>query len=151
VGEEEEFRGVIDLLRMKAILFDEGSLGADFHEEEIPEPLLKTAQAHRESLFEGLAELDDSFLEKYLAGEAIPLEEVQSLIRQGTLGAKLVPVLCGSAFKNKGIQQLLDAVVDYLPSPLDVPPIHGFNPENGLQEERSPANGLLFSAWRSKS
>ncbi len=146
VGEEEKFRGVIDLLRMKAILFDEGSLGADFHEEEIPEPLLKTAQAYRESLFEGLAELDDSFLEKYLAGGAIPLEEVQSLIRQGTLGAKLVPVLCGSAFKNKGIQQLLDAVVDYLPSPLDVPPIHGFNPENGLQEERSPANGAPLSA-----
>ncbi len=146
VGGEEEFRGVIDLLRMKAILFDEGSLGADFHEEKIPEALLKIAQAHRESLFEGLAELDDSFLEKYLAGEAIPLEEVQSLIRQGTLGAKLVPVLCGSAFKNKGIQQLLDAVVDYLPSPLDVPPIHGFNPENGLEEERSPANGAPLSA-----
>ena len=146
VGEEEKFRGIIDLLRMKAILFDEGSLGADFHEEEIPEPLVRIAQANHETLFEGLAELDDSFMEKYLAGEPIPSEEVQSLIRQGTLDAKIVPVLCGSAFKNKGIQQLLDAVVDYLPSPLDVPPIHGFNPENGLEEERSPANGAPLSA-----
>lgn len=146
VGEEEEFRGVIDLLKMKAILFDEGSLGAAFHEEEIPEPLVRIAQANHETLFEGLAELDDSFMEKYLAGESIPSEEVQSLIRQGTLDAKIVPVLCGSAFKNKGIQQLLDAVVDYLPSPLDVPPIRGFNPENGLEEERSPANGAPLSA-----
>jgi len=146
VGEEEKFRGIIDLLRMKAVLFDEGSLGADFHEEEIPEPLVRIAQANHETLFEGLAELDDSFMEKYLAGEPIPSEEVQSLIRQGTLDAKIVPVLCGSAFKNKGIQQLLDAVVDYLPSPLDVPPIHGFNPENGLEEERSPANGAPLSA-----
>jgi elongation factor G len=104
------------------------------------------AQTQRETLFEGLAELDDSFMEKYLTGNPISFEEVQSLIRQGTLSTKIVPVLCGSAFKNKGIQQLLDAVVDYLPSPLDVPPIRGLNPENGLEEERSPANGAPFSA-----
>ncbi|MBU1207557.1 MAG: elongation factor G [Proteobacteria bacterium] len=146
VGEEENFRGVVDLLRMKAILFDEGSLGAAFHEEEIPEHLTGIAQAYHETLFERLAELDDSFMEKYLAGQPISSEDVQALIRQKTLNAKIVPVLCGSAFKNKGIQQLLDAVVDYLPSPLDVPPIRGFNPENGLEEERSPANGSPLSA-----
>ena len=145
-GEEEDFRGVVDILRMKAILFDEGSLGVDFHEEEVPEHLARIAQAYHETLFERLAELDDAFMEKYLAGEPISSEEVQALIRQGTLDAKIVPVLCGSAFKNKGIQQLLDAVVDYLPSPLDVPPIRGFNPENGLEEERSPVNGSPLSA-----
>ncbi len=146
LGEEEDFRGVVDILRMKAILFDEGSLGVDFHEEEVPEHLARIAQAYHETLFERLAELDDAFMEKYLAGEPISSEEVQALIRQGTLDAKIVPVLCGAAFKNKGIQQLLDAVVDYLPSPLDVPPIRGFNPENGLEEERSPANGSPLSA-----
>jgi elongation factor G len=146
VGEEEDFRGVVDILRMKAILFDEGSLGVDFHEEEVPEHLARIAQAYHETLFERLAELDDAFMEKYLAGEPVSSEEVQALIRQGTLDAKIVPVLCGAAFKNKGIQQLLDAVVDYLPSPLDVPPIRGFNPENGLEEERSPANGSPLSA-----
>jgi elongation factor G len=146
LGEEEDFRGVVDILRMKAILFDEGSLGVDFHEEEVPEHLARIAQAYHETLFERLAELDDAFMEKYLAGEPISSEEVQALIRQGTLDAKIVPVLCGSAFKNKGIQQLLDAVVDYLPSPLDVPPIRGFNPENGIEEERSPANGSPLSA-----
>jgi len=114
LGEEEDFRGVVDILRMKAILFDEGSLGVDFHEEEVPEHLARIAQAYHETLFERLAELDDAFMEKYLAGEPISSEEVQALIRQGTLDAKIVPVLCGSAFKNKGIQQLLDAVVDYL-------------------------------------
>jgi len=146
VGEEEDFRGVVDILRMKAILFNEGSLGVDFHEEEVPEHLAGIAQAYHETLFERLAELDDAFMEKYLAGEPVSSEEVQALIRQGTLDAKIVPVLCGAAFKNKGIQQLLDAVVDYLPSPLDVPPIRGFNPENGLEEERSPANGSPLSA-----
>jgi elongation factor G len=146
VGEEEDFRGVVDILRMKAILFDEGSLGVDFHEEEVPEHLAGIAQAYHETLFERLAELDDAFMEKYLAGEPVSSEEVQALIRQGTLDAKIVPVLCGAAFKNKGIQQLLDAVVDYLPSPLDVPPLRGFNPENGLEEERSPANGSPLSA-----
>ncbi|MFH1757099.1 MAG: elongation factor G [Pseudomonadota bacterium] len=146
VGEEENFRGVVDLLRMKAIIFDEGSLGEAFHEEEIPEHLTGIAQAYHETLFERLAELDDSFMEKYLAGQPISSEDVQALIRQKTLNAKIVPVLCGAAFKNKGIQQLLDAVVDYLPSPLDVPSIRGFNPENGLEEERSPANGSPLSA-----
>jgi len=146
LGAEENFRGVIDLLKMKAILYDEQSLGVEFQEGEIPAALQGITKTYREALLERLAELDDSFMEKYLSGASISLEELRSLIRRGTLETKIVPVLCGSAFKNKGIQQLLDAVVDYLPSPLDVPPIRGINPENGLEEERSPLNGSPLSA-----
>jgi elongation factor G len=146
VGEEEDFRGVIDLLTMKAIIYDEESLGTSFHEEEIPDPLKGIAKANRENLLESLADMSDSFMERYLAGENIPAEEIKALIRRGTLAAKIVPVLCGSAFKNKGIQALLDAVIDYLPSPFDVPPIQGLNPISGLPEERSPVNGSPFSA-----
>jgi elongation factor G len=146
VGAEEDFRGIVDLLREKAILYDEESKGAEFQEEEIPASMIPAVEAHREKIWEMLAENDDSFMERYLAGEAIPLEEVQCLIRRETLGARMVPVLCGSAFKNKGIQQLLDAVVDYLPSPLEVPPIRGLNPDSRQHEERSPLNGAPLSA-----
>jgi elongation factor G len=143
---EEDFRGIVDLLRQKAILYDEESKGAEFQEEEIPASMIPSVEAYREKIWEMLAESDDSFMERYLAGEAIPLEELQSLIRRETLGARMVPVLCGSAFKNKGIQQLLDAVVDYLPSPLEVPPIRGLNPDSSQYEERSPLNGAPLSA-----
>jgi len=146
IGGEGDFRGIIDLLKMKAVLYEEGTLGVDFHEEEIPEHLAAVAKAYRENIFEILAELDDSFLEKYLAGVPIPVEEIRGLIRQGTLAAKIVPVLCGSAFKNKGVQPLLDAVIDYLPSPLDVPPVQGVHPESGQKEERSPVNGSPLAA-----
>jgi len=146
VGEEENFRGVIDLLRMKTIIYDEGTLGVDFHEEEIPEHLAGIAKAYQANIFEALADVDDAFMEKYLAGEPISVPEVQALIRKGTLTGRIVPVLCGSAFKNKGIQALLDAVMDYLPSPLDVPPIRGIHPDTGEEEERSPANGSPLSA-----
>jgi elongation factor G len=146
IGEQGDFRGIIDLLRLKAVLYDEGTLGVVFHEEEIPDHLLGIAKAYQGNIFEALAEMDDSFMEKYLAGQPISLQEIQSLIRRGTLEAKFVPVLCGSAFKNKGIQPLLDAVVDYLPSPLDVPPIQGIHPDTGRVEERSPVNGSPLSA-----
>ena len=146
VGEEENFQGIIDLLRMKTIIYDEETLGADFHEEEIPGHLAGIAQVHRANILETLADMDEAFMEKYLSGEPISIPEVQALIRKGTLTAQIVPVLCGSAFKNKGIQLLLDAVVDYLPSPLDVPPIRGIHPDTGREEERSPANGSPLSA-----
>jgi elongation factor G len=146
VGAEENFRGVIDLLRQKAIIYDEETLGAEFHEEEIPVSLIPMAGAYREKIMEMLAESDDSFMERYLAGESVSVEEVQALIRRETIAARMVPVLCGSAFKNKGIQELLNAVVDYLPSPLEVPPIRGLNPDSGLDEERSPLNGAPLSA-----
>ncbi len=146
LGAEENLRGVIDLLRNKAIIYDEESMGAEFREEEIPASMADAVNAAREKLFETLAESDDSIMEKYLAGEPISPEEARAVIRRETTADRMVPVLCGSAFKNKGIQQLLDAVVDYLPSPLDVPPIRGLNPESGEGEERSPLNGAPLSA-----
>jgi elongation factor G len=146
VKEEETFRGVIDLLRETALIYDEEALGAKFREEEIPASLLPQVHLHREMIFETLSEVDDSFMERYLAGEPIPVEEIQALIRRETIGARLVPVFCGAAFKNKGIQPLLDAVVDYLPSPLDVPPIRGTHPETGEEEQRTPRNGSPLSA-----
>jgi len=129
LGEEESFRGVVDLIKMKAVIYDEGSLGSETHEEEIPGSLLGVAKAYRENLFEKLADLDDGFMERYLAGEIFPEEEVRALIRKGTVQSQIVPVLLGSAFKNKGVQQLLDAVVDFLPSPVDKPPVMGIHPE----------------------
>ena len=146
VGEEEDFRGIIDLLGLKAVLYDEGTLGVEFHEAEIPDHLVEIAKAYQGKVFELLADMDDAFMEKYLAGQPLSLQEVQSLVRQGTLKGRIVPVLCGSAFKNKGIQPLLDAVVDYLPSPLDVPAIRGIHPDTGEGEERSPMNGSPLSA-----
>ncbi len=146
IGEEENFHGMIDLVRMKAILFDGEPKGGQFREAEIPETLLGVAATYREKLLEGIADLDEGFMEKYIAGESVAEEEVRSLIRKGTLSAKIVPVVCGTAFRNKGIQPLLDAVVDYLPSPLDVPPVRGKNPDDGTEEVRSPENGSPLSA-----
>ncbi len=146
VGKEENFCGVIDLVRMKAILFDEESAGAPFREEDIPEALLGSAQRHREELLEGIADVDEGFMEQYLSGAVIPEDEIRSVIRKGTLSAMIVPVFCGSAFKNKGIQPLLDAVLDCLPSPLDVPAVRGKNPEDGKDETRSAQNGSPLSA-----
>ncbi len=146
VGREEKFRGVVDLLRQKAILYHEETLGTKFHEEPVPEEMKTEVEIYREKIFEALAEADEPFLERYLAGDSFSLEEVQALIRRETVAARLVPVVCGSGFKNKGIQQLLDAVVDYLPSPLDVPPIRGRHPDTGLEEMRTPLNGAPLSA-----
>ncbi len=146
IGSEEKFRGVIDLLRGKAILYDEETMGAEFREEEVPAALKPMVKEYREKIWEALAETDDSLMEKYLAGEPIAAEEARAVIRRETLAARLVPVFCGSAFKNKGIQSLLDAIVDYLPSPADVPPIRGLNPDSGMHEERSPLNGAPLSA-----
>jgi elongation factor G len=146
LGAEENFRGLIDLVSMKAVVYEEGSLGADVRREEIPEALLGLAKAYRESLFEKLADCDDDFLERYLAGESFPEEEIRALIRRGTVSGKIVPVLLGSAFKNKGVQQLLDAVVDFLPSPADKPAVGGIHPERTTPEQRSPLNGSPFSA-----
>lgn len=145
-GKEESFRGVIDLLQMKAITYDDQSLGANFRILDIPPDLEDLAREYGELMLENLADLDDNLMEKYIQGIRPSLPEIQKVIRQGTITAQIVPVLCGSAFRNKGIQQLLDAVVDYLPSPLDVPPIRGINPENGQEEERSPWNGSPLTA-----
>jgi len=145
-GKEENFRGVIDLLQMRAITYEDQSLGANFRILDIPPDLEDLAREYRELMLENLADLDDNLMEKYLQGIRPSLLEIQKIIRQGTITAQIVPLLCGSAFRNKGIQQLLDAVVDYLPSPLDIPPIRGINPENGQEEERSPWNGSPLTA-----
>ena len=125
IGASETFRGVVDLLKMKAIIFDEESNGMAFHEEEIPADLVDTANEWRQNLVEKVAETDDSLLEKFFAGEEITVAEMIPAIRKATIARNIVPVLCGTAFRNKGVQPLLDAIVDYLPSPLDISDVVG--------------------------
>src|SRR5262249_47197215 len=146
LGVEESFRGVIDLVTMKAIVWEDESLGARYREEDIPADQLEASNAAREKLLEALADVDEHLMEKYLNGEPISEAELRAAVRQGTVQMKLVPVTCGSAFKNKGVQNLLDAVVDYLPSPLDVPPIKGSNPNTGDEESRLPKDSEPFTA-----
>ncbi|HMC82407.1 MAG TPA: elongation factor G [Candidatus Polarisedimenticolia bacterium] len=145
-GKEDAFKGVIDLLRMKAVRFENESIGSTFTEVELPEELRAEAEAAREKLVEVACEQSDGLLSKYLAGDAISPDELAAALRKGTVGLHFTPVLCGAAFKNKGVQQLLDAVVDYLPSPLDVPAIVGSVPEKGVEEERHADDGAPFSA-----
>ena len=125
LGSESNFKGLIDLVRMKAVIWQEETLGAKFADEEIPDDMIDEANKYREKLVETVVELDDEIMEKYLDGTSPSEEQIKSLIRKGTIGNTFVPVLCGSAFKNKGVQPMLDAVVDFLPSPLDVPAIKG--------------------------
>jgi len=149
IGSEDEFKGVIDLVKMKALIWEGDELGAKFNEVDIPEDLKDLAIAQREKLLEALSDIDEIIMEKYLEGKEITIEEIKAAIRKGVVNFKLFPVLCGSAFKNKGAQPLLDAVVDYLPSPADIPPIRGINPNTKQEEERlhensSPFSGLVF-------
>ncbi len=130
IGAEAGFKGVVDLIEMKAILWHDETLGAEFSIEPIPADLQKKAEAFRLQLIEVIAETDDVLLEKFLEGETPTIEELKAGIRQATIDLKVFPVLCGSAFKNKGVQTLLDAVVDYLPSPLDKPPVEGIDPHH---------------------
>jgi elongation factor G len=146
LGVEEDFRGVIDLVTMKAIVWEDESLGARYREEDIPAESKEAATAGREHLLEAIADVDEKVMEKYLNGETIAEAEVRAALRSGTVAMKLVPVVCGTAFKNKGVQPLLDAVVSYLPSPLDVPAIRGINPNNDKEEERLPSDKEPFTA-----
>ena len=147
VGAEANFKGVVDLIEMKAILWKDETMGAQFEVEEIPANLQKKANAFRAQLIETIAETDDVLLEKFLEGETPSVEELKAGIRQATIDLKVFPVICGSAFKNKGIQTLLDAVVDYLPSPLDKPPVEGPNPYHpGKTETRKPDDNEPLSA-----
>lgn len=139
IGKEDTFRGPIDLITMKAYYFDDETLGAKFVEDEIPKEYIEEAQKYRERMIETLCDIDDNLMEKYLAGEAITSEEIRNALRKGTVELKITPVLCGSAFKNKGVQMLLDAIVYYLPSPLDIPPVKGVNPVDGSEIERKPS------------
>jgi elongation factor G len=146
IGAEEHFRGIIDLVGMKAFVWDEESLGARYRTEEIPADLLETAEQYRGSLLEAVADTDEVLLEKYLEGREISEDELRDAIRVATVTLKIVPVLCGSAFKNKGVQPLLDAVVDYLPAPTDIPPVDGTNPVTGEVESRPASDDAPFSA-----
>ncbi len=146
IGAEDKFRGVIDLVQMKALLFMEEALGAKYETAEIPQELRSEAEHYREKMVESIAEQHDELLEKYLAGETLGLDELKAALREATIAQKITPVLCGSAFKNKGVQPLLDAVVDYLPSPEDVPPIKGVNPDDETFIERRAADDEPFAA-----
>jgi elongation factor G len=148
LGIEQNLQGVIDLVRMQAIVYDEETLGSTYHIEPIPDDFVLEAEAARVQLLEILSENDDTFMMKYLEGENFVPEEIEAMVRRETLAGRLVPVVCGAAFKNKGVQQLLDAIVKYLPSPLDIPAIQGLNLD-GKEEIRevdahAPAAALVF-------
>ncbi len=148
IGQEDKFKGVIDLMAMKAIVWKDETMGAEYVVEEIPEELKKKAAAYHQILIETVVENDDQdeLMHKYIEGEAIGEAELKAALRRATLKMKVFPVICGSAFKNKGVQPLLDAVIDYLPSPLDVPPVKGKNPDTGAEEERHADDRAPFSA-----
>ena len=146
IGAEDQFKGVVDLVQMKAVIWDEESLGAKFHIEEIPAELKAQADEYRQKLIEAASDADEALMDKYLEGKPISEAEIRVAIRKGGLAMKLVPVVCGAAFKNKGVQPLLDAVVDYLPSPSDIPPVRGKNPDNQQEEERPPKDDAPFAA-----
>jgi elongation factor G len=146
IGQEDKFKGVIDLLSMKAIVWTNEDLGAEYETEEIPADLRKKAEAFRAQLVEAVAENDDDMLHKFLEGEEISEAELKASLRKSTIALKIFPVVVGTAFKNKGIQPLLDAVVDYLPSPLDTQETKGLNPENGETITRKASDDDPFSA-----
>ncbi len=153
-GKEQDFVGVIDLVGMRAIRYKTEDLGAEYEVAEIPADMRPAAEAAREKLVEAACEADDALLEHYLAGDGLSEEQVKQGIRKGTLALKFVPVVCGSAFKNKGVQPLLDAVIAYLPSPLDVPPVQGHAPDAHAEDpasvlrretsDEAPFSALIF-------
>lgn len=146
VGVEEQFCGVVDLIEMKAFIWDDESKGASYEVVDIPTALVGEAERMREKMIEAVADYDDNVASKYLEGIEIDANELRTAIRRGAIELKLVPVLCGAAFKNKGVQKLLDAVVDYLPSPVDIPAVKGINPKTGEQEERPADDEAPFAA-----
>jgi elongation factor G len=148
LGREDQFRGIIDLIEQVAYIWDEDdeTLGKDFKKIAIPADMAEQVKEYREKMIEGLAEVDDHLMEKYVHGDTIGVEELKAAARKGTIAMTLFPVICGASFKNKGVQALLDAVIDYLPSPLDIPPVQGINPETRETEERKAADDAPFSA-----
>lgn len=145
VGSEDKFEGIIDLLKMKAIYWTD-DLGVNYEYRDIPENYYSLAEEYHDQLLEHAAEFDEKLMLKYLEGEKISEEEIKVAIRAGTIQAKITPVVCGSSFKNRGVQTLLDAVVDYLPSPIDLPPIVGLSPNTGQEVERNPNEDDPFTA-----
>jgi elongation factor G len=145
IGAEENFKGVVDLVKMKAIFWDEESQGTKFNYAEIPADLLELAQEWREKMLEAAAESSEELMDKYLSGVELTEEEIKLAIRTRTIANEIVPMMCGTAFKNKGVQAMLDGVIDYMPSPLDIPPVTG-EQENGEPTERRAADDEKFSA-----
>src|SRR5689334_7698023 len=155
IGLEDQLKGVVDLVRMKGLIWKDETKGSEYEVVEIPADLQEAAAAAREKLVEAVASIDDDLMHKYLEGEEISEAEIRKALRAGTISLKLVPVVTGSAFKNKGVQTLLDAVVDYLPSPLDVPPVEGINPKTDAgatrpPEASAPFAGLVFKIMADK-
>ena len=155
IGLEEHFQGVVDLITMKAFIWSNEAKGANYDIVDIPADLVDQAKEQREKLVEAISAIDDDLMMKYLEGEEISEDELRTALRKGTLAMKIVPVFTGSAFKNKGVQTLLDAVVDFLPSPLDIPAIEGQNPKTDEIETRSPDakepfTGLVFKLMADK-
>ena len=145
VGKEDSFQGIIDLIKMKAYIQKSEDQGKEITEEEIPEDMLEEAKSYRQEMIEAAAEQDDDLMMKYIDGEELSEDEIRSGLRKGTLASKIVPVTCGSSYKNKGVQELIDAVVYYLPSPVDIPSVEGTD-EEGNKVERKPSDSEPFSA-----
>jgi len=145
IGSEASFTGIVDLVHQKAYIYT-NDVGTEIREEEIPEELRDEAEQYREQMLEALSDVDEEIMMKYLEGEEISTEEIQKAIRKGCVEVKITPVLCGSSYRNKGVQLLLDAIVDYLPSPLDIPPIKGISTETGEETERHASDDEPFSA-----
>jgi len=147
IGREDQFRGMVNLIDEIAYVWsDDGTLGQSFETVEVPADMREQVREYREKMIEGLAEVDDVLMEKYLGGEKIAADEIRAAVRSGTISMKLFPVICGASFKNKGVQPMLDCVVDYLPSPLDIPPVNGVNPETGAPDTRPAEGSAPFSA-----
>ena len=145
IGKEADFRGIVDLIEMNAdVYYDD--LGKDMRVEEIPEDMRELAEEYREKLLEAISDFDDEIMELYLEGEPVPSEKIKAAIRKATTQVKMVPIVCGTSYKNKGVQKLLDAIVDYMPSPLDIPPIEGTDPKTGDTKERHADDSAPFSA-----
>ena len=146
IGAEESFTGIVDLITMKAEIYDEDELGTKFSVSDIPESMQDQAEEWREKMLEAVAETDEDLMMKFLDGEEITEKEIKETIRKETIENRMVPVLCGSAYKNKGVQMLLDGIVDYMPAPIDIPAIRGVNPNTGEEEERQSDDSAPFSA-----
>jgi elongation factor G len=148
IGREDQYKGLVDLVEQVAYVWDENdeTLGKDFKTIPIPADMTEQVKEYREKMIEGLAEVDDHLMEKYVGGASVSTDELKAAIRKGTIAMKLFPVICGASFKNKGVQALLDAVIDHLPSPLDIPPVEGTNPETKAVEERKASDDAPFSA-----
>jgi len=150
IGAEDQFRGPIDLISMKAFFYDDEALGAKYVEGDIPAEYLGQAKEYREKMIEAISDVDEKVMEKFLDGQEVSADEIRAALRKGAVEMKLTPVLCGTAFKNKGVQHLLDAIVDYLPSPYDIPPVIGISPDDNSEQLRKPDAKEPFSAFAFK-